>query len=300
LDHEGCGLQREIEVVRLRTAGHSFAAIAEQVGYSHKSAARKAFDRACDRQLGAAVDDYLIANMWDFLGPTIVTGMPSPPDASPFCEYAAAQRVGQDAPPYCTPWMALVDQWWRECFMADPPTSGKASAKQTRMREQHSREDQALTLLRAGYTFDAIADELGWRHRSSAWQAVNRALEGRLHEHMVTYLNQEVTRLERLYNDSWMRATTGSLRKAGDYLRVIDKREALLAPRPRDVRFQHLPELVLLRIMTAEQWLDNRGSGSKLGSSHARNRPVHSSVVPCEAVTHLCTSESSERMTPET
>lgn len=250
-------LEREITVVKLRAAGHSFEAIAKHVGYSHKSAARKAFERACDRQLGAAVDDYLIANMWDFIGPTAEAGGPMPPNVSTFCEYAAALRMGSDVPPYCTPWRTLVTRWLRD-FVHDEPIPGNGASQQVkRQRELAARDERALALYRAGHSFDSIANQLGWGHRSTAWRAVNRALNRHLHAEMSTYLAREVTHLERQYQASWSKALAGSIRNAGTYLSVVDRRDALLAPRPHDVRFQHLPKVVLLRIMTADQWAEN-------------------------------------------
>lgn len=50
-------LSREVAVLELRKAGASWKSIAARVGYSHASAARKAYLRAYDRTLQAPADE---------------------------------------------------------------------------------------------------------------------------------------------------------------------------------------------------------------------------------------------------
>jgi hypothetical protein len=62
------------------------------------------------------------------------------------------------------------------------------------------RDRQAAELFDQGWTYQAIADELGWDHKSSAIRAVRRAVRDVVQEAGAAVLRTHINRLEYLYN----------------------------------------------------------------------------------------------------
>jgi hypothetical protein len=62
------------------------------------------------------------------------------------------------------------------------------------------RDRQAAELFDQGWTYQAIADELGWDHKSSAIRAVRRAVREVVQEAGEAVLRTHINRLEYLYN----------------------------------------------------------------------------------------------------
>lgn len=68
------------------------------------------------------------------------------------------------------------------------------------------RELEALEMRMAGQPYSAIAKALGWRNRSSAYEAVMRVLDRREQEPAERVRSMELQRLERLLQAYWKRA----------------------------------------------------------------------------------------------
>lgn len=90
------------------------------------------------------------------------------------------------------------------------------------------REVRALELMTAGATYQQVAEELGYRSRAGAWQAVQRALDRRTVEAVDLYRLVELKRLESLQAAAWHRASEGDLDAVGKVLAIIRMRCRLL------------------------------------------------------------------------
>jgi hypothetical protein len=99
------------------------------------------------------------------------------------------------------------------------------------------RETQAVELRMRGASYDAIAQRLGYRNRSGAWKAVQRALDKKLGVAVETYFENELDRLTHIELASFNPAAEGNLRAAGYFLTALEQRRKLLAPRPGDIRY---------------------------------------------------------------
>ena len=102
---------------------------------------------------------------------------------------------------------------------------------------QLDRQARAVELAIAGWSYDAIARELGYATRSGAWKAVQRALQDRV-AHGVDELRElELARLEQLHHAHWAAALHGDHKSATVVLRAMDKRIRLMG-------LEHEPERV--------------------------------------------------------
>jgi hypothetical protein len=90
------------------------------------------------------------------------------------------------------------------------------------------RQRKALELRMAGATFQAIADALGYANRSSATDAVTRALRDTVPKELTDELRQiENARLDRLYGPMYARALAGDHLAVDRCLRIMARRAAL-------------------------------------------------------------------------
>lgn len=89
-------------------------------------------------------------------------------------------------------------------------------------------ERRALELRRAGVTFDAIADSLGFAHRSGAHNAVARALARNPEPAGEDVRALEVDRLDRMLVAVWQRAMTGDSKAMDQALKISERRARLL------------------------------------------------------------------------
>jgi hypothetical protein len=90
------------------------------------------------------------------------------------------------------------------------------------------RQRKAVELRMAGLTFQAIADTLGYANRSSATDAVTRALRDTVPKELTDELRQiENQRLDRLYGPMYARALAGDHRAVDACLRIMARRAAL-------------------------------------------------------------------------
>lgn len=91
------------------------------------------------------------------------------------------------------------------------------------------KERKAIELRRAGYTYDEIAQAIGYADHTGARDAVTRAIRRATNEAGVGELRQqELDRLDRLQRSVWTNAIQGDLQAVATVLRIIDRRAKLL------------------------------------------------------------------------
>jgi len=92
------------------------------------------------------------------------------------------------------------------------------------------KEQQVLELRRAGVTFDAIAEQVGYANRGSARKAYQRALARAAATVDLDEARQlEVDRLDRLQVGLWRKAVQGDVQAADRVLKIIEQRSRLVA-----------------------------------------------------------------------
>jgi hypothetical protein len=92
----------------------------------------------------------------------------------------------------------------------------------------HERKLQALELRKAGATFQQIADQLGYRSASGAFNAVKAALKATLREPADELRELELTRLDAMLLPLWRRVQSGDEKAVDRVLRIMERRARLL------------------------------------------------------------------------
>jgi len=100
------------------------------------------------------------------------------------------------------------------------PKSGHALAMWRRSR--------AVQLATAGYSYDAIAREVGYANRGTAWRALDKALRDQVVEDVALYRRVQFDRLDRLLASLWPLCETGELKAFASALRTLDLQNKLL------------------------------------------------------------------------
>lgn len=91
------------------------------------------------------------------------------------------------------------------------------------------KERQVLELRKAGWSFDRIADRLGYASKSGAWKAYDRALTATLQEPADEVRRLELERIDSLFGAMYEVAVTqGSARHAEIAIRAMERRASLL------------------------------------------------------------------------
>lgn len=90
------------------------------------------------------------------------------------------------------------------------------------------KERNALELRRAGYTYDRIADRLGYANKGAAYKAVRRGIARTLQEPVDELIELETDRLDRLLSSVWAPAMKGDLGAVDRVLRISERRSKLL------------------------------------------------------------------------
>lgn len=90
------------------------------------------------------------------------------------------------------------------------------------------RRTRAVELAVEGFTYQQIADELGYANRGTVHRIVQRTLEARLAEGVDELRELEVARLDALQAGLWDAASSGDARACGTILKIIDRRCRLL------------------------------------------------------------------------
>jgi orotate phosphoribosyltransferase-like protein len=96
------------------------------------------------------------------------------------------------------------------------------------MVQAEFRKVRAVELAMQGMSYDAIASELGYANRGTAWRVVSKALSERIDGAVEEYRHVELARLDALQAALWDQAMTGDTRSADAILRIIDRRIRLL------------------------------------------------------------------------
>jgi hypothetical protein len=95
-------------------------------------------------------------------------------------------------------------------------------------KEVIEREVKVLEMRRAGFSFQAIADELHISHRSDAAKLYKRAMARTLQEPAADIRRLESERLDALQVGVWARAIAGDPRSVDSVVRVMERRAKLL------------------------------------------------------------------------
>lgn len=87
---------------------------------------------------------------------------------------------------------------------------------------------QALQMRRSGWTFQRIAEKLGYASPSGAHNAVKRALDRTIREPADELRQHELGRLESLHEALWDKAVGGDLRTTDRILKIAERRAKLV------------------------------------------------------------------------
>lgn len=108
-----------------------------------------------------------------------------------------------------------------------------------------SRKRRAVELALSGWSYDAIAEDVGYRNRGTAWHVVMKALQENLVDDLEHYRTLELARLDSLLASHWEDATIKrSTRSADLCLKVIAQQSKLLALETQQVTVQTAPTIV--------------------------------------------------------
>jgi hypothetical protein len=102
----------------------------------------------------------------------------------------------------------------------------------------HDRKLQALELRKAAATYQQIADQLGYRSASGAFNAVKAALKATLREPADELRELELARLDAMLLPLWRRVPSGDEKAVDRVLRIMERRARLLgldAPRRQEL-----------------------------------------------------------------
>ena len=89
------------------------------------------------------------------------------------------------------------------------------------------RQAAAMELRGKGYTFEKIAEELGYRGPSGAFRAVSAGLDKTLREPAASLRVLESERLDRLLEGVWKKAAAGNVQGVRAVLAILERRAKL-------------------------------------------------------------------------
>ena len=111
----------------------------------------------------------------------------------------------------------------------------------------HQRKIDALEMRKAGHTFQVIADNLGYRGPSGAYDAVMSAIKTTLQEPADELRKMEVERFDVMINSLWPKVLNGDARATEVAVKVMERRAKMLgidAPEKREdthtIRVEHM------------------------------------------------------------
>jgi hypothetical protein len=117
-----------------------------------------------------------------------------------------------------------------------PNGEHKASKQRIAAAEK---QRQALELRKAGESYDAIAEKLGYSGRPGAYKAVKTALEKTIQEPADELRRIELERLDTMLKSIWHFVEAGNTKHVAAALRIMERRASLLgldAPKQVDVK----------------------------------------------------------------
>lgn len=94
--------------------------------------------------------------------------------------------------------------------------------------ELEAKEAKVLELRRAGFTFQRIAEEVGYATPSGAQRALERIMTRNLPQAPEEFRWQELDRLDRMQVALWPRAMKGDDRAIGTIIRLMERRARLV------------------------------------------------------------------------
>jgi transposase-like protein len=94
------------------------------------------------------------------------------------------------------------------------------------------RKARAVELAIDGASYAAIAAEVGYSHRGTAYKAVHKTLAERITEGVDTLRRLEVARLDTLQAALWPKALAGDTAAVNTVLRIIEQRTRMLSLGP--------------------------------------------------------------------
>lgn len=99
------------------------------------------------------------------------------------------------------------------------------------------RQRQALELRKAGLSYVAIAERLGYANHTGALKAVKSALRSLVREPAEELIEVEVNRLDDMLAGLWLEARKGNVAKIDRVLKIMQRRAELLGlDAPKTVR----------------------------------------------------------------
>lgn len=90
------------------------------------------------------------------------------------------------------------------------------------------KQRKALELRKAGATFQQIADQVGWKNTSSAYQAVKQALEDAIREPREEVRDLQYERLNHMLLTLWPQIQAGDRGAMDTALRIMDKMDRII------------------------------------------------------------------------
>jgi AraC-like DNA-binding protein len=105
--------------------------------------------------------------------------------------------------------------------VAEPTPEEKAA-------EREAKEAKVLELRRAGFTFQRIAEEVGYATPSGAQRALERIMTRNVPQAPEEFRWQELDRLDRMQVALWPRAMKGDDRAIGTIVRLMERRARLV------------------------------------------------------------------------
>ena len=90
------------------------------------------------------------------------------------------------------------------------------------------RRARAVELAITGASYRAIAVEVGYSHRGTAYKAVHQALTGRVADGVDILRRLELARLDALQTAVWDKALAGDSAAVNTVLRILEQRARLL------------------------------------------------------------------------
>lgn len=117
------------------------------------------------------------------------------------------------------------------------------------------KQQQALELRKAGYTFEVIADRLGYAGPAGSYKAVTTALRNTIQQPADEVRRLELERLDRMQAGLWNEAIKGRWLAVDRVLKIMERRASLLgldAPAQMDITII-VRELALAEGMSPEE-----------------------------------------------
>lgn len=154
----------------------------------------------------------------------------------------------------------------RDYYPQRATPANQTTQRRTTPRRKHTRHNVALTqkLIKAinlrmkGYTYQAIADECGYKSRAAAYNAIHDELSHYTEQSIEEWRNEALAQLDEIQRKLWDEAMTGGRKGKIDQwaldrlLAVMEKRARLLGLYPKEgnsappvVVFRTFPQEVL-------------------------------------------------------